>query len=1821
MPSKQLNWVDLSEYQLSLTVINLSTGARFLVLQGGEHAPKAAEALGFFYNDKLNAWLMRGNKFMPSQFVDTLKKAGFDKAAIKKMDVSNIIIQHSQNNKPPSYDEEDANKDTSPSKPLYDDKHSSNNVPDHKTVEPPVKERKRIFLYDRDAREEFMEDAKYINIRNRLNDAVYEKNGRRFFVNNDAEVIWEEDYNENSPDRPSLFLRAPDENNLELCADGFARDLISTYRRDYTDQFSKFLTAIYERKIDVSDPEYSQAALSIEKAILRQSVKQETKTLSQFFNASLKYHNLTPYSGSVLKASGTSFLPTPLTTGIHRIYDLRKNGNESSLHVVNSGLGSLVAGLTNTINLSLKENNDVSAGHASSTLGRRSARKTKFAKSVDHKSDILIYNLLNDTHSDSEIAKIVRDTMSARFDKQYTLFMLPHVASESMNSILPWIAQRYEVEGVSELSPNMVESIETERPFRLIAVGKARAELLSEPPEASLRVRYIDNFADFWSWTTEVISNRAKLIDYNESLTKEDASDHSNKDAFSNEENSLQKPYKATSSIGQSTSMIPRNLEGPLNEAFASLVNRRGNIDDWVARRAAMSKKELATLLTPEQVDAVALGLDAMDRGRGFMNADITGLGKGRVKAMLMRICVLEDKKIMLFMEKGISFTDMWRDIKAVNADELIDPFIVNGNIQIINREDKTVVAKSPKTSELKATIESGEWPEDHNAIFLTYSQCNRDHLKSKKISWLRDIVDDNTLIVEDESHNASSRNSNTSSNLEHIEKSAASVLYASATFARDSKTMSYYTRLFPDDMDADNLMETIKQGGESMQEIVSMMLVRDGVMIRREHDASRVEYVSHYDAENEEYNLQMMDCLAPIISELRYLTGDITKRVHKMGVGLEKIEQVARSEAAMQRLGVELGEDYHVNDENLRRHRGGYLYANFGSILEQINTAFMSSIKNRAAIQASLNCLGDNIKPIIVYDKTFQSAFQDLEDLRKKLGIDVGSKPNIRDILYRVLDRMVRLKHYNNGQMEEINLLDEPEVTNHWRRIIFERAIINVDENLLQADDPLSGVKVGDVREEMHKSIFLITQDIAKHMDEEDQQLGVYSALTILEEELSNIPTDASEAAPVLRDLLTKTPQTIETEVFRIRSMIDSMPNVSLTVIDDAIKAIEDAGYTCGELTGRTIQYKDGKLQKRKRPNTIEVQDAFNNGGFDALVINELASTSIDLNSSFAFADQRQRALVFNTIFPKITKYQQVLGRIMRLNQANDPMVVNISIGLPAEIAADAAVNTRMRRMSANVTSNRESASLLKGIPDIINSIGDSVVGRFLEARPALSKKLGYDLQKMIEQDRMHNRPRRRVNKDGSEDSSDKSRSAHKFLKNVGSSLLVEEQKQIIEEIMAEFEMTVKELDDKGINPLKTRKMEGKVTLLDKYVFEGSDAEAKDSVFHEPVYANKVMVEKKVKPISVDKLEKLMESGLDKLATEGPGTYASRLRQKRDRILRPYLPIGCASIEQAIEQNISNVKTASDNLDRLINTLDVLRIGSEITFTDIDDSQLSGIVINIEMPNTGSEHILPGYVLTLAVPNEQTFFRGGLNMLFKDEEFSVKSGLNGEDYDGIMEAFENAKEGIRKENMIVMDGNLFRAMTLNQQENGSLGSIKAYDIEGTGMTRGLVVSKKYKDVDFIPARFTNLEMVREAVLCGIDIRSTQKTTGSRVTIQHDAKNRNFQIQLPGRRNVAYRSLFNNPYIESLITETKRKHRDEGKKKTPRIILSVDEVSTFDRLLRELNEHKVQFYASGKYRDWMNSWLSGKGENVPDDDDTNENSIEEDDISIDIKAA
>jgi GGDEF domain-containing protein len=198
----------------------------------------------------------------------------------------------------------------------------------------------------------------------------------------------------------------------------------------------------------------------------------------------------------------------------------------------------------------------------------------------------------------------------------------------------------------------------------------------------------------------------------------------------------------------------------------------------------------------------------------------------------------------------------------------------------------------------------------------------------------------------------------------------------------------------------------------------------------------------------------------------------------------------------------------------------------------------------------------------------------------------------------------------------------------------------------------------------------------------------------------------------------------------------IDDVP---ISPIDWIHHRLKEEGYSSGEITGRqhTIQYSGkGKAKYRLRPGTetsvaakVNAVKSFNNGGTDAMILNQSGSTGISMHSSEKFKDQRPRAMLIAQAEGNIDTHMQILGRINRTGQMNLPRYEQLTADMPAEKRPAAVLAGKMASLNANTTASKTSAVTSKDSLDFLNQYGDEVVAQLMADMPDVHNKIGSPL------------------------------------------------------------------------------------------------------------------------------------------------------------------------------------------------------------------------------------------------------------------------------------------------------------------------------------------------------------------------------------------------------------------------------------------------------------------------------------------------------------
>lgn len=307
-------------------------------------------------------------------------------------------------------------------------------------------------------------------------------------------------------------------------------------------------------------------------------------------------------------------------------------------------------------------------------------------------------------------------------------------------------------------------------------------------------------------------------------------------------------------------------------EAVNKNLEKLGDADQFLVDELGYNDKDdLYSHLAAEQVDSVALALQQAKKGNAFIIGDMTGIGKGRQAASLIRYAKKQGQVPVYFTKTAGLLSDVYRDLVDIGSPEL-RPFVFGSAKEAaVTDSDGNVVFALPSKSEVKRVLDyiekNGKLPEEYDYVLTTYSQVSNGVYefdengarKEKKLAKgksfgaaalsgqrRRDAIEKlmgNAYLILDESHTAGG-NSGQGNYFQHIIQKAKNVTFFSATFAKRPDNMPIYalrTAMNEGGMKSSDLIDAVKRGGATLQEIMSQTLTQCGQMIRRERDMTGV--------------------------------------------------------------------------------------------------------------------------------------------------------------------------------------------------------------------------------------------------------------------------------------------------------------------------------------------------------------------------------------------------------------------------------------------------------------------------------------------------------------------------------------------------------------------------------------------------------------------------------------------------------------------------------------------------------------------------------------------------------------------------------------------------------------------------------------------------------------------------------------------------------------------------------------------------------------------------------------------------------------------
>lgn len=893
---------------------------------------------------------------------------------------------------------------------------------------------------------------------NHLGQTVYSGEDGRFIADLKNHIIREADVRS-----PAAFLYARSAEDMALCADGFVREIANgkVCRFDDLKRFASIVTEYPEAEI-IYTPLMRQVQESMEAALVRHLRRNSRGLGRAAYNLAIRMEEGQPplaarTSDSLTLQQFSTALP--ISVVVQRI--LGPTAGKSVLEPT-IGNGSLVSTLDNANVVGFDLDNDrimnVARDRKDAVLAQGDATQVVFQeKNNGEKFDIVVSNppfgglQSSKTIEGLKVTRIdhliMMRSLLARKDDGLAVYIIG--ADSYLDSkagqvtggsryLFNWLEDHYQVSAV-EVDGGLWAKQGATFPTRIVVIGKKGGQKGQIPDTISV-IRDHDTLFE-WSnrmvaefhpakpkpiaWPTPTIAPPGVPPDQSQEpetptaeedikIGAEDETPGSRAAAPQNvadlEENSYQSPYTARSRVGEASAMIPRNMATPTRNALGAVNEEQGDVDEFVANELGWSVEEMAGYLAPEQVDAVALAIHSIQKGRGFLEADQTGLGKGRVMAAMARYSALNNTPVIFLTETPTLFTDLWRDIRDIGSEDMFTPLIVNDGVSIYDPiTGNKLVGATPKSVMDQALKAGSMFDPTYNLILGTYSQFNRSPAASAKARWIADFAKGKALLL-DEAHNAAG-DSNTGKNIGFAIDGSEYVIYSSATAMKAGKNVMIYSELFPETVDMGSLPETLATGGEVLQEVLSGMLAEDGVFVRREHDLSNLIFRTVTDTARMERNRELSDKLAVILEYMNYLAGDINVMVNERNREIKKmLEKIPEAERKGNRMGA--------------------ASMNFGSRLFAIYRQFMMAIKTDLAAERAIQALEEGKKPVIVLENTMESLLSDVvmqnrpnilnpDEMEDEAGIAatlmgetiIEGSLTFRDVLNRMLSR---LTYYN---------------------------------------------------------------------------------------------------------------------------------------------------------------------------------------------------------------------------------------------------------------------------------------------------------------------------------------------------------------------------------------------------------------------------------------------------------------------------------------------------------------------------------------------------------------------------------------------------------------------------------------------------------------------------------------------------------------------------------------------------------------------------------------------------------------------------------------
>ena len=704
----------------------------------------------------------------------------------------------------------------------------------------------------------------------------------------------------------------------------------------------------------------------------------------------------------------------------------------------------------------------------------------------------------------------------------------------------------------------------------------------------------------------------------------------------------LQVSYANFSGNRSVNTLVATNHLSAIANAFKNLQKRVGDIDSFVMAELQYEPEQFAKSFSAEQVEALALAIDNIGQGKGFIIGDQTGIGKGRVVAAMIRYAKLNGKTPVFVTQMPDLYGDMMRDLNDIGMAGT-RPLMTNNNASV------------PLDSEAL------KWFGEKQGIQTRITEL----LDAMEDVAIADLGEKATSMEPADRNKAIATAVKTSTNPELVSLRAEIKELKESMPERRGKFLDTPAI----DSHERTLQKMVSDGSIGDHDVIfttyNQMAALDSGKPKKDKETG--ERTASKPAEFGYRNT----FLERFVNSDSMLILDESHNAGERGDGrFPKVGDVVRR-LISQSGGVfyssaTFAKNTAVMDVYSKTDLGS-AFSNPEDLVNAINSVPMQQITSAMLVEAGQYLRRERSFEGIEYKtesvEVDQQAAEDVSTaMRLVVAFDSAKKEAIAEIQNELDQEGAVMAAVNGGgSLASVDSLNFTSVMHN---------VVNTFLLALKADaaanSAISAIRAGE------KPIITVANTMEMFITEfaKESGLGIGDTLNatfgdVLKRYLEKTrkakitsPGGQSEVVTLTDDQLgSDGVEAYEAALEHIESMDLNIP---LSPIDHIKQKIEEAGFSIGEITGRQTVVVNGILRNRNKAelNTAGKKNTianFNGGELDALIINRSGSTGLSMHASETFADKRRRVMIVAQAELDINNHMQMLGRINRTGQVTE--------------------------------------------------------------------------------------------------------------------------------------------------------------------------------------------------------------------------------------------------------------------------------------------------------------------------------------------------------------------------------------------------------------------------------------------------------------------------------------------------------------------------------------------------------------------------------------